>query len=194
MNQKRVIIIHCWEGYPDYCWYPNTKKELESKGYKVVIPEMPETKLPKFTDWLSKLQKIAGKPDKNLYLIGHSLGCITILRYLESLKKDEKIGGVVLVAGFTDNLGCKEIESFFKTPIDFEKIKNHCSKFVVIHSDNDPYVSLKEGEAFKEKLGAKLIVKHKMGHFSGEIEDEEHCLQLPEVIESLLNISTKQND
>ena len=28
---KRVIIIHCWEGYPKYCWYPYVKKELEEK-------------------------------------------------------------------------------------------------------------------------------------------------------------------
>jgi len=142
---KKVIIIHCWEGYPNYCWYPNAKKELEDKGYEVIVPEMTETNLPKFNDWLSELRKVVGKPNKDLYLIGHSLGCITILRYLEGLKEDEKIGGVILVAGFTDNLDFKEIKSFFEAPIDFEKIKNHCSNFVAIHSDNDPYVSLKEG-------------------------------------------------
>jgi len=186
---KKVIIIHCWEGYSNYCWYPNAKKELEDKGYEVIIPEMPETNLPKFKAWLSELQRVAGKPNKNLYLIGHSLGCITILRYLEGLKENEKIGGAILVAGFTDDLDLKEIKGFFETPIDFEKIKNHCSKFVAIHSDNDPYVSLKEGDIFKEKLGAKLIIKHNMGHFSGEIEKKESCTQLPEVVESLLEIS-----
>ena len=186
---KKVVIIHCWEGYSDYCWYPNTKKELENKGYEVIVPKMPETNLPKFNDWLSELRKVAGKPNEDLYLIGHSLGCITILRYLENLKESEKIGGVILVAGFTDNLCFKKIKSFFETPIDFQKIKSHCSDFVVIHSDNDPYVSLKEGNIFKEKLGAKLIVKHNMGHFSGEIEKEDSCTQLPDVIESLLEIS-----
>jgi len=186
---KRVIIIHCWDGYPNYCWYPNTKKELENKGYEVIIPEMPETNLPKFNDWLSELQKVAGKPNEDLYLIGHSLGCITILRYLEGLKKDEKIGGAILVAGFTDNLGYKEIKSFFETPIDFEKIKNHCSNFVAIHSDNDPYVSLKEGDIFEKELGAKLIVKHNMGHFSGAIGKKDSCTQLPDVAESLVEIS-----
>lgn len=30
---KRVILVHCWEGYPDYCWYPQTEKELEEKGF-----------------------------------------------------------------------------------------------------------------------------------------------------------------
>ncbi|NIM46604.1 MAG: hypothetical protein GTN40_00380 [Candidatus Aenigmarchaeota archaeon] len=182
---KKVIIIHCWEGYPDYCWYQWAKKELEKKGYEVLVPKMPETDLPKFKKWLSKLKGMVGKPSKDVYLIGHSLGCITILRYLESLGANERIGGAVLVAGFTDSLGYKEIRSFFKSPIDFKKIRLHCSKFIAIHSDNDPYVSLKYGDIFKEKLGAKLIVKHNKGHFSGEIENEESCTKLPEVVENL---------
>lgn len=186
---KKVIIIHCWEGYPNYCWYPNTKKELENKGYQVVIPEMPETNFPKLKGWLPRLKEVAGEPNQDLYLIGHSLGCITILRYLESLKEDEKIGGAILVAGFTNNLGYEEIKTFFETPIDFGKIKKHCPKFVAIHSDNDPYVPLKYGDIFKEKLGAKLIVKHNMGHFSGELDKEDSCTQLPDVVENLLEIS-----
>jgi predicted alpha/beta hydrolase family esterase len=175
---KKVIIIHYYEGYPNYCWYPDTKKELEDKGYEVIVPEMPETNSPKFNAWLSELQRVASEPNENLYLIGHSLGCITILRYLEGLKEDEKIGGAILVAGFTDDLGFKEIKGFFETPIDFEKIKSHCSKFIAIHSDNDQYVPLKHGDIFKEKLGAKLIVKHNMGHFSGEIEKKRELYSI----------------
>lgn len=125
---KKVVIIHCWEGYPNYCWYPDTKKKLEDKGYEVVVPEMPETDFPKFEKWLIKLREVVEEPNENVYLIGHSLGCITILRYLESLKENEKIGGAILVAGFTDNLGYEEIKSFFETPIDFEKNKNSLSE------------------------------------------------------------------
>jgi len=182
---KKVIIVHCWEGNPDYCWYPNTKEELEKKGYEVVVPEMPETNTPKFNKWLQKLKEVIGEPNESLYLVGHSLGCITILKYLESLKENQKIGGAILVAGFTADLGYEEIKSFIETPVSFEKIKTHCQKFVAIHSDNDPHVSLKYGDIFKEKLNAKLIIKHNMGHFSSK----DNCIQLPEVIENLLEIS-----
>ncbi len=102
---KKVIIVHCWEGNPDYCWYPNTKEELEKRGYEVVVPEMPETNMPKFNKWLQKLKEVIGEPNESLYLVGHSLGCITILKYLESLKENQKIGGAILVAGFTNDLG-----------------------------------------------------------------------------------------
>lgn len=186
---KRAIIVHCWDGYPKYCWYPKTKKELEKEGFKVEVPSMPETNLPKLSLWLPKLKKIILNPDKNLYLIGHSAGVITILRFLEQLEKDKKIGGVVMVAGFTDNLGYDELRSFFETPIDYEKIKDKAKYFVAINSDNDPYVPLKHGDVFKEKLGAKLIIKHEMGHFSGPIDDTKSITSLPEVVESIIKMS-----
>jgi len=186
---KRAIIIHCWEGYPEYCWYQRTKKELEAKGFKVDVPLMPNTDNPQLSEWLPHLKKIIGKPDENLYLIGHSLGNPTIFRYLETLRYTETIGGAVLVAGYSDDLGFKELSNFFRTPINFKNIKKHCKKFVAIHSDNDPYVSLSYGEEIKNKLGAELIIKHNMGHFSGAIESEKSCTSLPDVAKSLFKIS-----
>lgn len=182
---KKTIIIHCWEGYSDYCWYPDTKKQLEQKGFEVLVPEMPETELPTLQSWLHYLQKIVKQPDENTFLIGHSVGCITILRYLESLPLDVKIGGAVLVAGFSSDIGYEELTSFFQTPLNFQKIRSHCSQFVAIHSDNDPYVDLKYADIFKNELGAKIIIKHNAGHFSGEIEDEKSCTRLPEVAASI---------
>lgn len=60
---------------------------------------------------------------------------------------------------------------------------------MAIHSDNDPHVPLKDGDIFKEKLGAKLIIKQKMSHFSGEVDKKDSCTQLPDVVENLLEIS-----
>jgi len=185
---KRAIIIHCWEGTPEYCWYPWLKQELESKGFHVEVSAMPDTEHPRQDAWVPKLRELIGKPDEELILIGHSVGCITILRYLESLQANKKIKGAVLVAGFTDDLGYEELKNYFETPIDFEAIKSHCPKFVAIHSDNDPYVNLKHADIFKEKLNAEIIVKKGMGHFSGEIEDEEACTELPDALDAVLRI------
>lgn len=182
--KKRVFVIHCWEGRPDYAWYPWLKKELEGHGFEVFVPAMPETDTPTFEKWLAHLVKTAGELRETDIFIGHSLGCITILHFLEGLKKGEKVGGVIFVAGFTDNLGYQELNSFFATPINFEKIKSRCEKFIVIHSDNDPYVPLKHGGIFKEKLGAKLIKMHKMKHFSGD----DGITELPVVLEELINL------
>jgi hypothetical protein len=183
---KRAIIIHCWEGYPEYCWYPSVKKELEGKGFQVEVPAFPDTQKPKLNEWLPMLEEVAGEPDENLYLIGHSLGCITIMRYLETLNENQKIGGVVFVAGFTENVGYEEIKTFFESPVNLGKIKDKVKNgFVAIHSDDDPYVDLKYANIFKENLGAEIIIKHNAKHFSGAIEGEDSCLELPDVVQSI---------
>lgn len=99
---KRAIIIHGFKGKPDTNWKPWLKKELETRGFNVEVPEMPNTEHPDVSEWVNKLNKTVGKMDgEQVYLIGHSLGCITILKYLEALSEDQKIKASVFVAGFT---------------------------------------------------------------------------------------------
>lgn len=186
---KRVFLIHGWEGYPEGSWRPWLKNELEKRGFTVFVPAMPDTANPTMEEWVPYLAKKVGNPDKNFYFVGHSLGCITILRYLEALGEDQKIGGVVLVAGFGHDLEYEdykgELSSFFQTPINWEKIKKHSNKFVAIHSDDDPYVPIKHKTLFKEKLGAKSIIMHKMKHFSGD----DGINELPVALESVLKLA-----
>lgn len=179
---KKVFIIHGWGGKPESGWRPWLKNELEKKKFSVSVPTMPDTEHPKMDAWIKQLAKTVGTPDKDCYFVGHSLGCITILRYLETLRGIQKIGGAVLVAGFSDNLGFKEIDSFFSKPIGWEKIKSRCGKFAAINSKNDVYVPLKHGKIFREKLGAELIVKDKMGHFS-------RVRELPDALETVLKMT-----
>ena len=182
---KRIFLIHGWEGRPEEGWRPWLKKELENKRFSVFIPAMPNTEHPKMDEWVKHLIKTVGMPDKDCYFVGHSLGCITILRYLETLKENQEVGGVILVAGFASNLGYEELGSFFTKPISWGKIKSHCRKFVAIHSDNDSYVSSHYGDLFKEKLNAVVITEHNMKHFSGD----DGINQLPVVLDQLLKIS-----
>jgi len=186
--QKRAFLIHGWEGSPEEGWRPWLKKELEKKGFKVFVPAMPETNNPHIDKWVPYLAGLVGNPTENDYFLGHSLGCITILRYLEGLKEGERVGGVILVAGFTDDLSYKELSSFFQKPIDFSKIKSHCKEFIAIHSDNDPYIALSYGDIFKEKLNAKLIIQHNMKHFSGD----DNIVELPVALNTILGISSSK--
>ena len=183
---KKAIVIHGWEGHPEEGWIPWLKNNLEKNGFEVVVPSMPNSANPKMNEWLDHLNKIVTS-DENTYFVGHSLGCITILRYLESLQPDKKIGGVILVAGFTSNLGYEELESFFQTKIDWNKIKSHCNKFTTIHSANDPYVSVHYADFFKDKLGAEVIIEQNMKHFSGD----DNINELPSALESLLKKVSK---
>lgn len=170
---KRVIIVHGWGGSPKTDFLPWAKKELESKGYEVTVPSMPDSENPRIESWVSYLANVIGEIRETDILIGHSIGCQTILRFLESLSEDNKIGKVILVAGFGPYLmGLTEEEKLITKPwqetlIDFDKIKNKADEFIVIFSDNDPFVPLKENKIFfEEKLSAQIFIEHNKGHFN----------------------------
>ena len=170
--QKRVFIIHGWDGSPTNCWFPWLKNELEKKNFTVEVLSMPDPERPKINDWVNCLSDAVGEPDVNTYFVGHSMGCQTILRYIEKIGKP--IGGIVCVAGFFKLLYLttdeeKEIaKPWLETPIDFEKIKKQTDKIVAIFSDNDPDVDLINKELFEKNLGAKTLVEHNKGHFSDD--------------------------
>ncbi|RJO59701.1 DUF1749 domain-containing protein [Candidatus Parcubacteria bacterium] len=181
---KKVFIIHGWGGFPEEGWFPWAKSGLLAKGFAVKVFEMPNTENPVIEEWVEFLQKNI-VPDDQTYLIGHSIGCQAILRYLESLPLNVKIGGSVLVAGWfdLDNLETEAEKAIAKpwinTPIDFEKVKAHCEKFTAILSDNDPFGFLESNkEIFEEKLGAEIRVLKNKGHLN-------EMRELPEVIQAL---------
>ena len=189
---KRAVIVHCWSGTPQYCWYQWVKDQLEPQGFQVEVPAMPETDEPKLKLWLPKLIETVGQPDEELYLVGHSIGCATIMRYLEQLPEGQKVGGVVLVAGFTNDLGFDELKNFYDSPLDFTKIREKSVKgFVNIHSDDDQYVPLSNSGDLKKHLGGEAIVLHSKGHFSGPLDNEDSCTELPEVVEAVKKLSSE---
>ncbi len=184
--KKQAFIIHGWEGSPESNWFPWVKTELEKNNFDVTVPQMPNADFPKQEEWLSFMQEIIGDTDRNIFLIGHSLGVIAILRFLEVLNTNQEIGGAILVSGFSESLGLvSEIENFFEKEVNYEKVRLHCKKFIVINSDNDPYVPTEKGEILRDKLDAKFIILHGAGHInkgSGNFE-----LQI--VVEELLKIA-----
>src|SRR6266540_2333613 len=98
---KRVFIIHGWDGYPEEGIFPWLKKELENRDFIVHNPTMPDPLKPKIDVWVKFLKEQISTPDKDTYLFGHSIGAQTILRYLETLGDNEKIGGAVFLAAWT---------------------------------------------------------------------------------------------
>ena len=190
---KRVFIIHGWDGYPENCWFPWLKSELEKKGFEVIIPVMPHPAEPTIEDWVNYLSHIVGEPDKNTYLIGHSVGCQTILRYLEQIKKP--VGGVVCVAGWFRLLHLateeeKEVaKPWLESKMDYQKIKRKAGPIIAIFSDDDPDVDLGDKELFEKHLNAKTILEHNKGYF----DDDAGIKKLPSALGALLEITEKNS-
>lgn len=186
--QKRVFIVHGYKSYPTDCWFPWLKKELVKRGYKVFVPPMPKPAHPKKNEWIRKIKISVRKPDKNTYLVGHSLGAIAILHYLESLPKNQKIGGMISVGGrFISNKKKKTVENFFHPPLRWQTIRKRCRFFTGIYSKNDPLVSLKNAYLMRKKLSAILILEKNKGHFSRN----DNVFKLPVVLKELVIMSNK---
>ena len=185
----KVFLIHRWGGNPKKDWYSWLKKELEKKNIEILIPSMPNPEEQKISQWVQYLEKNAGSPNEETFFIGHSVGCQTILRYLEKLPQKTKVGGVLFVAGWM-NLTAETLEDkdskriaepWIKTPIDWEKVKSHTKNFIAIFSDNDPYVPLSNSKIFKKKLGAKIIIEKKKGHF----DEDTNVTQAPYIFDAI---------
>lgn len=186
---KKAYIIHGWEGTPENNWLPWLKTQLEKNGFEVFVPEMPDTNNPKKLAWIKTMRDLVVSPDENTYLIGHSLGCQAIQRYLESLEGNSIVGGSVLVAGWIndpmwedrDEEETKVVHDWFDIPKDYEKIKSHCKKFVSIFSSNDPFIFSTNWEEAKNILGSEVVVLKDRGHFDDK--------KVFEILEAVLEIS-----
>lgn len=182
----RVFIIHGWGGSPTKDWIPWVKFQLEVKGYEVSAPTMPDTDNPQIEPWVNKLSETIKEPQKQDVLIGHSIGCQTILRFLEGLPENQKVSKVILVApwfkltNLENDEAWKIVDPWIKSQIEFSKVKSKSDSFTAIFSNNDQWVPLKENkELFERRLNPRIIVLNNKGHFS----EEEGVKELSEVID-----------
>lgn len=182
---KNVVLVHGWGGSPQRDWFPWSRLEISKLGFNVIVPEMPDTENPRIDSWVSTLVSLNINPlDQNIF-IGHSIGCQTILRFLEKKNLNFKIDKLVLIAPWWFlNLKSKEekgiAKSWLETFVDFEKIQAKSEKIICVFSDNDPVVPLyKNVNFFKEKLNPEIIIKNKMGHFT----QDEGVTELPFLID-----------
>lgn len=184
---KRVIIVHGWGGHPDEAWIPWLKEALHEHGFEVMTPIMPDTEHPRIKEWVDELSRVIGEPDKETHLVGHSIGCQAILRYLSGLDRSG-VGEVVFVApwvtlhGEYDDEELSIAQPWLETPIDYGKAQERAEHFTAIFSDDDPDVPLANKDIFHEKLGAEVIVEHGKGHFS----EDSGVKELPAARDALL--------
>ena len=188
---NKIYIVHCWDGKRDDGWYPWIDEKISNSNNKVIRFDMPNTENPKIEEWVSTLDSQVDELNEKTYFIGHSIGCQTILRYLEN-KNVGKIGGILLVApwlellpeAIADEASYNTALPWLNTPINFENIKKKTKNIICIFSSDDYFVSLNQEKEFKKLLNAKTIIVNNKGHIS--IEDDVY--ELEEIYNSLLDI------
>lgn len=188
---NKIFIVHCWDGTKDDGWYSWLDKELSNKKNKVYRFNMPNTDKPKIEEWVSFLDKKVKILDENTYFIGHSIGCQTIMRYLQT-KEINKIGGILFVSPWLDLLdyAIEDEESYLiakpwlTEKINFEKIKQFTNNINCIFSSNDYFVSLEQKNKFEKLLNAKTIVVNDKGHIS----QDDNVYELKEILDESIKM------
>lgn len=176
----KCYIVHRWGGSPDVDWYHWLKDELEESDCHTEILEMPNPDNPKIEEWLKYMDEHV-ELGEDVILVGHSIGCQAIIRFLE--KKKIKIKGCVFVAGWFSLTGLetkeeKEIAKPWLTKkIDLGKVKDLMGKSIAIFSTNDPFVPLDNQKKFRQ-LGSEIVIEEDKGHYteSDNIKEPEGIL------------------
>ena len=151
---------------------------------------MPETETPKLELWVPHLASVVGTPTAETFLVGHSMGCQTILRYIESLPAKVQVGGALLVAGFMLLAGLSPKQELVwnpwaRVPIDLARVREDVRAVAAIFSDDDPFVPLDNVEVFRRELGATTVTLHAHKHFS----EEDGVNELPEALDAVLKMA-----
>jgi len=183
----KVFIVHGFEGQPNGGWRPWLMAELAKHDIYACALPMPTPDHPVKNEWIKTISDAIKNPTDEIFLIGHSLGVPAILHYIETLDKNSKIGGAILISGPIFEVKGDEYEdvnSFLNTSFDFGYIKNICNNFIVIHGDNDKIVNFSEGEYLSQKLSCDLIPIPNGGHLGGH----DGWYQFPKLLESLLKM------
>lgn len=166
---KNALIIHGTAGYPEENWFPWLKKQLEERGYKVIVPQFPTPENQNPEHWFKTLSSYESSFSEETIIVGHSCGGLFLLRVLEKL--NVKIKAAVFVAASVGILPLKHHEvdlPFLEKPLDWEKIRKSASHFFVFHSEDDPYICIENGEKIAQEVGTDLIRLKDAGHFNAK--------------------------
>jgi predicted alpha/beta hydrolase family esterase len=180
---KTFIIVHGTKGSPEGNWFPWLAAELKKLGKKVFVPRMPTPDGQNLTQWLAALKQQVGDIDSQTCIIGHSIGAVFLLRYLEQALVP--IGASVFVAGLTGAIGIPEYDSLNSTFVgsgyDWPKIKSNAGRILCIAGDNDPYVPIYQPIEMAKMLGVSLKIIQGGGHLNAE----SGYFAFPELLEEL---------
>lgn len=163
MITKQVYIIHGYMASVKDHWFDWIKAELGKEGISVHILAMPDSTNPQPEAWINHLKENV-VINEHTYFIGHSLGCISLLLYLNRYQL--KANGMVLVAGFLEKVkDIPELDGFLVEQISIPLLMNNVPKRLVLGAVDDYIVPFDLTKKLAEALEAPLITVPNGGHF-----------------------------
>lgn len=190
ISKQKVILVHGYKTTPNGAWFPWLMGELKKLAVFAVALDMPTPATPKQEEWIAEIARAVDRHEgSEVYLVGHSLGVVAILDYLQS-ESTKNIRGTVLVSGCihpSDNL---KTAGFYQN-FDYEKIRNMSGGFFVIHAKDDDMVSYENGVELAQGLGVELVSLPEGRHLTGS----QGVFELPATLVALqkLGLHSERN-
>lgn len=195
---KQVIVIHGGDSYNTYKeylselkkinlnfekmfrkgWKDNLGKSL-GKNYQVILPTMPNKSNARFEEWKIWFEKLIPFLNKEVILIGHSLGASFLLRYLSENKFPKKIKATFLVSAPYQQKGMKtKLGDDFRFGKDMSLLIKQSPRLVFYQSKDDKVVPYADFKKFQDLFpGACFVEFQDRGHFNQE--------NFPEIVRDL---------
>jgi predicted alpha/beta hydrolase family esterase len=176
------VIAHGWADDPTKGWIAWLISQLKQRGIEAIAPQFPEPKRPDIAAWLKVLAEAVGQPDQELVLVGHSLGCLIVLKYLSSPTL-APIAGMVLVAGMPTTESWRPPDLY---PIEYAKVEQLAPKRICIYSNDDDKVEPVRTKELAKLTKSQLILDPDQGHFAGL----HGVTELPSALKAVLSCYT----
>ncbi|MFT9063613.1 MAG: alpha/beta fold hydrolase [Acetobacter persici] len=167
-SSKQFVIVHGYMASPEAHWFPWLKAQLEQAGAAVHVPALPCSQNPDPQLWAETLETVLPHLNERTVLIGHSLGCVTLLRHVLSRPEGETLGGYVLVSGFDQPLQTlPQLDAFTARPLDYADLQRRAAFRASVFSDNDQIVAPQLSRALAAALETTTLQVPGGGHFLG---------------------------
>jgi uncharacterized protein len=172
--ERTLFIVPRWGGKPESDFYPWLQSELAQPPalFSRVQPlAMPVPGAPVPAAWVGALAEAVGpQPAPGTVLMGHSVGCQAVLRYLASLPAGKAVEGALLVAAWwsVDRPWESILPWQDLAGVDLERVRSAAWRLVVLLSDNDPFTAghQENGRLWQERLGAQVVLVPGARHFN----------------------------
>lgn len=183
---KNVLLIHGFNGIPKIFNY--FKKELENRGYKVIIPDFPIRDEITVEGYYKVFDNYKDIFNSDLIVVAHSIGNPMFIQYIS--KNNYAIGKYISLAGFSKyffNEGKDVLNEKIKLAVLNEKeiqdAKTLISERYSIYSKDDHIVPYEVLKLFSEEIKSIPLSIDGIGHMGKKSGLEE----LPEVVEIICN-------
>ncbi|HRY36280.1 MAG TPA: alpha/beta hydrolase [Candidatus Magasanikbacteria bacterium] len=199
--KKQIIVIHGGDSFNSYKQYFSNLKNIKinfekmfrkgwkdglpkmlGKNYQVIMPSMPNKSNARFEEWKIWFEKLFPFLNREVVLVGHSLGASFLLRYLSENKFPKKIKATFLVSAPYQQKGMRtDLGDDFRFGQDMSLLIKQSPRLVFYQSQDDKVVPVSDFEKFKDLFPGACFVEFKdRGHFGQE--------NFPEIVRDIKKI------